>query len=387
MLWLTLQLPPLGGLLALAGAIAVVTTALGLATLAASAFDLATAPLTIPILAAVAAIAAMGVALGVLADDYKAWKSGSTGSFFDWSAIEPGVQAFKKAFADLKAIGKDAMGAIYYEAAAAWRASHGDFKGAKQAMDMSDEYVRGVASHAIHDGDKEADVASKTRANLKASGGKPTANFEDAPNATASAGGTSVGSMSLPDAIAHVEGFDATGKSKNRPTRDNNPGDIRYSPFALAHGAVGKDSAGFAIFPDADTGKRALYALLQTKGYKDKTVDQLVARYAPSSENNTGAYQASVRKLTGLAGNTPVSQALRANGYSAQLAQAGSTPTVGNGGMGGPHSSDNSTTVSNTANVQTINVITQATDAKGIAKAIGSSMNFVFPSYANTGMS
>jgi len=213
------------GLLALSGAIGAVSVALGIATLAAAAFDLATAPLTIPILAAVAAITAMGVALGVLTGDYKAWKEGSGGSFFDWSAIEPGVQAFKKAFADLEAIAKDAMGAIYYEMTAVWRASHGDFKGAKQAMDQSDEYVRGLASHAVHDGDKEADVATKTRANLAANGGKPTDNFEDAPNAPGAA--ITVGSMSLPDAIAHVEGFDPTGKSKNRPTRDNNPGDIR----------------------------------------------------------------------------------------------------------------------------------------------------------------
>ncbi len=50
--------------------------------------------------------------------------------------------------------------------------------------------------------------------------------------------------------------------SGSRAWRNNNPGNIRYTPFAKRHGAIGK-AGGFAVFPDYNTGRAALSALLR----------------------------------------------------------------------------------------------------------------------------
>ena len=63
------------------------------------------------------------------------------------------------------------------------------------------------------------------------------------------------------------------------------------------------------------------------------------------------------------------------NGASSPVAGAGS-------GSGGSGVDDHSVK----ANIDTINVITQATDAKGIASSIGDGMDFLFTSQANTGL-
>ncbi|HDR1793436.1 TPA: integrating conjugative element protein [Pasteurella multocida] len=82
--------------------------------------------------------------------------------------------------------------------------------------------------------------------------------------------------------------------------RNNNPGNIRAGAFAKSLGAIGVGPGGFAIFPDAETGTRAISALMRTKNYNNLSIADAIARYAPPSENNTAAYQAAIRKQTGL---------------------------------------------------------------------------------------
>lgn len=90
-------------------------------------------------------------------------------------------------------------------------------------------------------------------------------------------------------AMAKMEGFYKPG---TRPNRNNNPGDIEWGKFAQAHGAThAEQPAGrFAVFPSPSAGFAALAALLRFHTYRDLTVAQMLARYAPCSENNTGAY-------------------------------------------------------------------------------------------------
>ena len=92
-----------------------------------------------------------------------------------------------------------------------------------------------------------------------------------------------------------VPGFGAMTVRGDRATRNNNPGNIEYGKFAKAHGAIGSDGR-FAIFPDEATGKEAIKDLMQTKNYKDLSVTDAVHRYAPSFENDTGAYINAVTK-------------------------------------------------------------------------------------------
>lgn len=101
----------------------------------------------------------------------------------------------------------------------------------------------------------------------------------------------------------------------SRSWRNNNPGNMEYGSFAKAHGAIGTDGR-FAIFPTEEAGRRAKEALIFESnggkrlpnnpldygagiGYRDKTLTQMIAAYAPASENNTRAYQQRVLAAVG----------------------------------------------------------------------------------------
>ncbi len=86
----------------------------------------------------------------------------------------------------------------------------------------------------------------------------------------------------------------------SRAWRNQNPGNvISKGNFAKNHGAIGT-AGGFAIFPNYETGKAALFSLLKTKEYQSLTIDKVVERYAPKSSNDTRRYKVLVQKFTGL---------------------------------------------------------------------------------------
>lgn len=88
----------------------------------------------------------------------------------------------------------------------------------------------------------------------------------------------------------------------SRAWRNSNPGNIRYSEFAREMGAIGQ-AGGFAVFPDEETGMRAISQLLRSDSYNRLTVAGAISRYAPPSENNTAAYHRQIEKMTGLSIN------------------------------------------------------------------------------------
>lgn len=90
-----------------------------------------------------------------------------------------------------------------------------------------------------------------------------------------------------------------------RAWRNLNPGNIRYSEFSRRAGAIGR-AGGFAVFPDEETGMRAINALLRTDTYNNLTIAGAISRYAPPSENNTAAYHRQIERLTGLSINRRV---------------------------------------------------------------------------------
>ncbi len=98
-----------------------------------------------------------------------------------------------------------------------------------------------------------------------------------------------------------------------RGIRNNNPGNLRFGPFARSMGATGQDSDGFAIFGDPSTGTRAQEALLSGKAYLGggrNTIASIISKYAPSSDgNDVGNYARFVAKQTGIAPNQPIGQA------------------------------------------------------------------------------
>ena len=69
--------------------------------------------------------------------------------------------------------------------------------------------------------------------------------------------------------------------------KNNNPGNLKFGDFAKAAGATGADDRGFAIFPDGETGTQAMTKLLfEDPRYKDLTLAEAIAKYAPASDGN-----------------------------------------------------------------------------------------------------
>lgn len=76
-----------------------------------------------------------------------------------------------------------------------------------------------------------------------------------------------------------------------RGYRNNNPGNIRWDGRTQWAGMAGADAAGFVIFSAAEYGYRAAARVLRSyerQGYN--TVEKIINRWAPPSENDTGAY-------------------------------------------------------------------------------------------------
>lgn len=98
--------------------------------------------------------------------------------------------------------------------------------------------------------------------------------------------------ISLVEAIARQEGF---GKPGTRATRNCNPGNINYSAFARAHGAIAEDDKGYARFTSNLDGFVALRSLLSSPAYRGKSFRDALLKYAPPTgdvrgTNDTEAY-------------------------------------------------------------------------------------------------
>ena len=88
--------------------------------------------------------------------------------------------------------------------------------------------------------------------------------------------------------------------------RNNNPGNLRDTPFSEDDGAIG-NAHGFAVFSSEDAGRTALTDLLQTNTYQNMTVGDAITRYAPPVENDTSNYTHLIENFTGLSAGTPMS--------------------------------------------------------------------------------
>ncbi len=91
--------------------------------------------------------------------------------------------------------------------------------------------------------------------------------------------------------------------SASRSWVNNNPGNIEFGSFSKKMGAIGTDGR-FAIFPSVEAGFNAQATLLKSGTYKDLTLAQAIAKYAPPHENDTQAYVDYVSQKTGISANT-----------------------------------------------------------------------------------
>jgi len=96
--------------------------------------------------------------------------------------------------------------------------------------------------------------------------------------------------------------------SKPRGIRNHNPGNIRHGSKWQGMAAIQTDKS-FVQFDSAEWGIRALYKVLLT--YRNKhsldSVAGIIDRWAPPSENDTGAYVESVARRLGVSVNETLS--------------------------------------------------------------------------------
>ncbi len=82
--------------------------------------------------------------------------------------------------------------------------------------------------------------------------------------------------------------------------RNNNPGNTGMSDYMKKLGAIGVDSAGRAIYPDKETGEKAMQRLLREGKYRHKNIRDALETYADPKHNPTEAYIKHVTKKSGL---------------------------------------------------------------------------------------
>lgn len=98
----------------------------------------------------------------------------------------------------------------------------------------------------------------------------------------------------------------------SRGIRNNNPGNIDFNPANKWQGQLGLETGvskpRFARFDTPENGIRALGKLLRTyqNRHKLRTVTQIIARWAPPVENDTGSYAKSVARRIGVASDAAI---------------------------------------------------------------------------------
>ena len=89
----------------------------------------------------------------------------------------------------------------------------------------------------------------------------------------------------------------------SRGLRNCNPGNIRRSMVSYVGEKSYSTDRAFKQFESLEAGYRAMFVLLHTyrlRGY-GSTIEQMISRYAPPSENNTNGYIARVSASSGIA--------------------------------------------------------------------------------------
>jgi hypothetical protein len=96
------------------------------------------------------------------------------------------------------------------------------------------------------------------------------------------------------------DGSSAIYVGGSRNWRNNNPGNIGYGNGKLATklGAIGK-AGGFALFPDYETGRKAIFSVLKKDDFQGRTVSKAIEVWAPKEDgNNTELYKKHVQTWT-----------------------------------------------------------------------------------------
>ena len=90
----------------------------------------------------------------------------------------------------------------------------------------------------------------------------------------------------------------------DRTWRNQNPGNLVPGNVSRRNGQIGV-AGGFAIFPNYETGHKALIDSLKSS-HGEKDLVQMIRVYAPKHENKTAVYLRFLRKKTGVKDNRKI---------------------------------------------------------------------------------
>jgi len=222
-------------------------------------------------------VIALATAIALLFEDYQTWQEGGQ-SLIDWTKWKPEIDSAVKGVNSLKNNVLGLFGIDPKKWTAQWDFSNlmtnlGDFG---KMLD----YISQMLS-AIKDGRwKDAYATGKALLNQRSS-----ATQDALPGVTSSALITrAIVDQTVERGLSWVTG-------KSLPDRHNNPGDIRNT-----------NGVGFRVFDSATEGWQAMrnqlmrYFTGKTTGRNLQTISDIIKTWAPSTENNTSAYIASVSK-------------------------------------------------------------------------------------------
>jgi hypothetical protein len=314
----------------------------------------AIALVTVPINLTVAAILGLAAAIALLWQDYQVWKRGGK-SFIDWGEWEPGIKNAIAGIKELRDIIKDTIG---------WLVKLHDA--------IPDSWAQ-----------KVKDLGDESKAKyVKATGGPPgatTVNGESKESLAARARviaeqvskQTGVSADLIYAAFAHE-----TGNFTNRGSRElNNLAGINVP------GGHGQDYQKFDSLQAFGNRYAQLLNSPRYAGVKNaKNADEYAAAlkaggYYSDSESNYSKGMKNFLPTQLPAGRIDMSVLDGIKGASTPVASAGSSTGAGN------------TDKSVSLKVDNLQIVTQATDAKGIAAGIGDAMqDYLFTSQANTGL-
>jgi len=252
-------------------------------------------------------IIALGLAILSLYDDYKTWQAGGK-SLIDWEKWQPGIDSAKKAldwFTDK--LNKLNNGTLTWKSTLQ---SLSDFMKGDWSKSINDAIAsvnRAFGGFLTQIGQKFANSPFwKTLQRLHIVNEKDTQdmlNFfsgEGGKPAASAAPEKMPGEDDGPEAIYPVDGpASQYAQSLKRGERNNNPGNLNYAGQA---GAMLERSGGrFAKFQSAYDGLRAMARQLMLYAKRGiNSVEGIISTWAPSSENNTGAYVNSISSRLGV---------------------------------------------------------------------------------------
>ena len=332
-----------------------------------------------PINLTIAAVTALGAAIALLWQDYQTWKRGGD-SFIDWSKWEPG---FKAAGAGIRWL-KDLLEDLVYRAiagadvlAAVWNR---DWDRAKFA---AGEFMNGNGKKY---GERPPESATPSPAapsggTVNSSGKRPGGSAEEAAAIAyfQSQGWTKEQAVGLAANIKRESAFDPTAVGDNGRAY----GLAQWHPDRQAEfqkrfgksikGSTLQEQLAFMQYELTQGNERKAGNLLKGATRADEAAAIVSKHYERPAKREGEAAKRGQMALAMLGGVPGASQAAVGAG-AMQVAQANAAAAPG------------ATSKSVETHIGEVKVYTAATDANGIAKDMGKSLDYLFTSQANYGL-